>query len=229
MGRRRQPPPVPTTGIFEDHFNTGALDTTKWTVSTWNAPQGGKFQADRVSCAFGMLGMRLTQDSNKLSIGGEITLKRLCGFGTYEWQAKASSTAPTPNVLGSPVSGSVTGLFNYVGDSDTELDLEVEGCRPNLVQATTWHSVGMPNENTQYPIQAPLSDAFHSYKYVWAPGKVQYYFNGILFATHTRNVPTAPAYPMINHWGTNNANWGGVATPNVDRWLWVSMFRFTPL
>jgi hypothetical protein len=26
---------------------------------------------------------------------------------------------------------------------------------------------------------------------------------------------------MINHWGTNNTGWGGLATPNITRYMFV--------
>jgi beta-glucanase (GH16 family) len=233
MARRRRnpiPTPLPVKPGFVDNFDTGTLNTANWRVSTWNAPRGGKFQADRVSCAGGLLSIQLTQSGSPiLSIGGEITFTRLLSYGTYEWIARASSTAATPDqVDAKAVSGSVTGLFNYVGASDTELDIEVEGCRPNLFQATTWHGEAT-NESTQVPQTAPLHAAFHSYKYVWKLGVVEYYFNNVLVAVHRLSVPTAPAYPMINHWGTNDSNWGGLATPGVPRWLWVKRFSFTPL
>jgi hypothetical protein len=48
-------------------------------------------------------------------------------------------------------------------------------------------------------------------------------------ATHTRNVPSTPAHIMISHWGTNNDKWGGPATLNVPRYLYVRKVSYTPM
>ena len=54
------------------------------------------------------------------------------------------------------------------------------------------------------------------------------YIDGKLVSTHTSNIPSAPAYIMINHWGTNSTGWGGQATIGVQRYLYVSSFTYTP-
>lgn len=178
-----------------------------------------------------MLGLKLNQakqaDGSWLSTGAELTLKQLFGYGTYEWECRASSTATQPSLVGTPVSGSITGLFNYVNDSQTEIDVEVEGIptRANLAQFTNWATTAA-QQNTNVPISPAPHEGFRVYKFVWAPGKIDYYVDNVLLASHTQNVPSAPAYPMINHWGTNNPNWGGPATAG-DRWMWVRRFAFT--
>ena len=69
---------------------------------------------------------------------------------------------------------------------------------------------------------------FHQYKYVWEPGKIRFYVDGVESAVHTTNVPSAPAYFMINHWGTNSDRWGGFATVNVPRYYYIDSVKFTP-
>ena len=234
MKRKPKPPiiipPPPSSITFNDDFNTGALNPANWIVSTWSAPQGGVFRANMIDLSQGMLCLKMSQiknpDGSILSVGSEVQYAKICGYGTYEWTVKASSTAQTPYSTGSAASGSVTGLFNFVTNSATELDLEIEGSRPDILSLTTWHGTGS-NQNTFYNYNALLNSAFHVYKYIWSPGKVEYYLDGLLVGTHTTDVPTAPAYPMMNHWGTNNANFGGVATPGIDRYMWVSNFKFT--
>lgn len=225
------PPTTPGIPLVNEFFNAGSVPPN-WTVSNWSAPMGGKFQTGMVTFDKGMLGMKLTQDVNPdgsyLSIGGEIKYNTLCGYGTYEWVARSSSSANSPTATGYPFSGSVTGLFNYVNDSQTEIDLEIEGCRPNIVHATNW-STTMANKSTRHDNVVVLDTVFHSYKYVWVPGKISFYLDNFLIAEHTENVPSTPAYPMINHWGTNNANWGGTVTLGVSRYIWVKQFSFTPL
>jgi endo-1,3-1,4-beta-glycanase ExoK len=225
------PPPVGTPTVYET-FASGVVPPG-WTVSTWSAPQGGRFMANMATFDKGMLCLALDQirnpDNSISSVGGEITYNTLCGFGTYEWVAKASSSSNDPNVPGVPLSGSVTGLFNFVNESETEIDLEVEGCRPTILHTTNWNTTA-GNQTTQTTHSENLNNQFHSYKFVWKSGIIQFYFDGVLVATHTNRVPSAPAYPMINHWGTNNPNWGGLASTTVGRrYLFVKSFSFTPL
>jgi len=234
MSHRRRPTPTPTpppTPIgFTDTFNTGAL-SSNWIVSTWAAPFGGKFSSANISLSQGMLGIRLTQSKNPdgtwgNSVGGELQCKQLFGYGTYEWECRASSTSQTPYGVGAPVSGSITGCFNYINDSQTEIDFEVEGlaARSNLIQFTNW-STQAAQQSSVMPLTPTPEAGFRVYKFVWAPGQINFYVDGVLLKTHTKNVPTTPAYAMINHWGTNNQDWGGAATQG-DRWMWVKRFSF---
>lgn len=229
----RKPPPPPSpvgNGSFNDNFDTGFLNTNNWIVSNWNAPGGGIFKPNMIDMSKGVLGLKMTQTKTNgkiVSIGSEIQYAKKCGYGIYEWTMRASSTAQTPSARGNSFSGSISGLFNYVTDSATELDFEIEGNHPTVIQLTTW-STTRSNQNSSYDMGTPLDGAYHNYKYIWDKGIVQYFIDGLLIATHTKNVPSTPAYPMINHWGTVDPYWGGTATPGIDRWMWVSNFKFTP-
>ena len=57
----------------------------------------------------------------------------------------------------------------------------------------------------------------------------QCYVDGKWIVDHTTNVPTAPAYFRINHWGTNSTGWGGLATTGVTRYLYVTHASYSPL
>jgi beta-glucanase (GH16 family) len=155
------------------------------------------------------------------------------GYGIYEFEVRASSTAESPSAAGQAVSGSCTGCFNYGPKSITEIDVEFEGGeRRNLTHCTTWNGEANANESTQ--VQPTSSKTlpfqiFHKYAFVWSPGKIEFYRNGALIATHTKVVPTEAAPMMFNHWGTHNKNWGGLATPNVDRYVYIKSFKFVPL
>lgn len=234
------PSPAPSTSpLFEDNFSR--LDTTKWTVSTWAAPGAnsthrGTFSASNVFIKDGVLGLRLTQTRNTngtfSSVGGEIATKQSFGFGTYKMIVKASSTAASPDAVGNPVSGSITGCFNYGPNSVTEIDYEVEGNeRHPFFLMTSWKYDNQPNEHTKVgPLNGELPHhRFFEIKFVWRPDSIAYYRDGLLVATHTKVVPQTACPFMFNHWGTNNVNWGGLATPGVERYMWVKYFSFTPL
>jgi beta-glucanase (GH16 family) len=61
---------------------------------------------------------------------------------------------------------------------------------------------------------------------MWSPGKIVFYIDGKKVSTHTSNIPSDPAYVMINQWGTNSTRFGGLATPGVERYIYVSSFKF---
>jgi beta-glucanase (GH16 family) len=179
-----------------------------------------------------------------ISDGAEIYTRKTYGYGTYQWVMRMSSTATSPTGDGTPVSGSVSAGFIYVNNSETEIDFEFPGYEEYVPTgddpSDTLYMVNWLNPN---PSTAPTSNEetysavsglnvatkFYTYKFIWQPGSITYYVDGQLMATHTTNVPSAPAHFMINHWGTDNPNWGGVATANVTRYFYVQSVSYTPL
>ena len=223
------PPPPPSPDVFFDFTTLTALPP-EWKASDWTAPGGnpyhaGVFKLSHVVVNFQGLGLKLIQrpriGGGFISEGAEVTFARELGYGTYTWVARA--TFPS-------VSGSVMGLFNYRSASETEIDIEVEGNeRRNLLQFTTWKGESQPSQESSYAPPVLPSDEFYTLTYKWSPGRCEFLVNGTLRATHTTVVPSLTACPMMNHWGTHNQNWGGLATPDVERWVWIRSFRFTPL
>ncbi len=222
---------------FVDTFSS--IDPAKWIVSNWSAPGSnptnlGTFAAANAQIRDGMLCLKLSQSvANGVftSTGAELCTVQKFGYGTYEFTMRASSTAGTSTSFGSPVSGSITGLFSYLPNSVTEIDVEMEGnYRSPITQLTTWVSEIAPNEHTDAtPAGGQPHEGFHVYKWIWEPTQIRFYRDDVLIATHTKIIPTTPAFVMLNHWGTNAAGWGGIATASVDRFMYVKRFAFTPL
>jgi endo-1,3-1,4-beta-glycanase ExoK len=227
---------VGPSGSFTDTFNTGSLDSRKWLVSSGPAPgsisgvNDSSFSASNVDLSQGMLCLKLQQQqgpSGIISVGAQIQSLTTYGYGTYEWTLRTSSTSASPTGSGSAVSGQVSAGFNYINNSETEIDFEVEGQDRDTLWVTNWISTSL-KQYSSVSVAAPDA-GFHRYKFVWAPGKVDYYIDGVLISTHDSNVPSVPAYIMINHWGTNSTNWGGLATVGVERYLYVYGFSYTPM
>jgi endo-1,3-1,4-beta-glycanase ExoK len=234
-------------GAWEEQFNV-PLSGKKWTISDWFAPgyrpgeHQGYYESGNVLVAGGYLVMRLWQEPGSvdgnpdgvISHGAHIATKQKYGYGTYEWRMRMSSTATSPAGAGDPVSGSVSAGFSYVNNSETEIDFEFGGHAPDTLSMGNWHNTDPatgPFDDQATFTSAPLSDisdAFHTYKFVWEPGRISFYVDNALQAVHTTNVPSAPSYFMINHWGTDNPFWGGLATLGVDRYFYVDWVRFTP-
>jgi beta-glucanase (GH16 family) len=104
------------------------------------------------------------------------------------------------------------------------------GCSVGTVCAefTNWTQPdGSHNVNVDSTV-ATGDSAFHVYSWVWTPGQIIYKIDGSTIATKTTFVPSAPAYVIFNHYGTNSSSFGGVATTGVTRWQYVSNFTFIP-
>jgi len=220
--------------VFSDSFNTGRLDTSKWMASNSPAPGNisgvnyGSFIPANVDLSKGMLCLKLQQQQGPTgvqSVGAEIQSITTFGYGTYEWVMRVSSTSPSPTGAGSVVSGQVSGAFTFVNNSQTEIDFEVEGQNPNTLWLTNWISVTQ-KQYSNVVVPSP-QNGFHHFKFIWAPGKIDFYLDGKFVSRHTANVPKAPAYILINHWGTNSKGWGGKATLGVQRYLYISSFKYT--
>jgi endo-1,3-1,4-beta-glycanase ExoK len=221
---------------FVDYFDGGVLDSSIWVIDTGNAPgritgvNDGSFSTANVDLSQGVLALKLTQTGSApvSSVGAEVRSVNTYGYGTYEWVMRASSTSATPNGSGNVVSGQISSGFTFINNSQTEIDSpEIEGQFPNMLEWTNWTST-TTKQYSSTTLNAPHA-AFHSYKFVWQPGRIDFYVDGALVTTHTQNVPSAPAYILMNHWGTNSSSFGGTATVGTTRWLYFSKFAYTPL
>jgi hypothetical protein len=230
---RASAPVAPAGATFFDNFSSGSLDTSKWIPSNWSAPAGGQFVPSYLDFSSGMLRIKVTQTYTSTgaisSVGGELQSKEALGFGAYEWVIRASSTSSTPTGSGVAVSGQISSGFVFVNKSQTEIDSpEIEGQNPGTLWWTTWAGLTTKQSTSTQAAFAPEA-GFHSYKCVWAPTSINFYVDGVLVSTHTGVVPQTPAFAMINHWGTNSTGWGGLATPNITRYMFVRSFSFIPL
>ena len=229
---------------FYDNFDSGKLDQTKWIATdrrasgTIKGVNAGTFNPEHLDFSHKMLRIKLTQERGPkgiISTGGEIQSKETFGYGTYAFTMRMASTAETSGAKGRSVSGSDSSGFTFVNNSETELDIEFLGDQPGFIWLTNWHNptpASPPSRDFRTYDKVPfagLAEGFHKYKMVWAPGSVKWYIDGKRLAAHTTNVPSAPAHILINLWGTDNTQWGGLATVGVARYLYVTNASYTPL
>lgn len=220
------------TPRFADDFSTGKLDTNRWIASDGKAPGSkglleGTFSLSNLDFSQGMLRLTVTQNTDGqkfLSSGAEIHTKDVFGYGTYEFVVRVASTSPTPDGPGKPVSGSVSAVFNFVNNSETEIDFEFIGNDPGNMHLTHYKGIGI-TQTEKHP--KALADGFHALGFVWHPGHIEFYIDGKFISEQVKNVPTTPAHIVINHWGTDQA-WSGDATPGVTRYMFVRSVKFTP-
>jgi endo-1,3-1,4-beta-glycanase ExoK len=224
--------PVSSKATFTETFSEGALNTNVWIASDWvsdNYAAAGSnvtWTPNNASLSQGMLQLTLEQPTAGTSTCAELQSKETFGYGTFEFVMRMSSTSPTPNGSGSVESGSDSAAFLFINNSQTELDIEFCGNTPGNINLTNWDTLSA--HQTTSPSVANLAAGFHTYQLIWTPGQVQWTIDGVVVATHTADIPSTPAYIMLNFWGTNSANWGGMATPGVTRYMYVSSVSFTP-
>ena len=155
------------------------------------------------------------QGSQILSSGSEVMTKQSFSYGTFEF------TSRVVNVL----SGSDSSGFLYASNSETEIDMEQVGNKPDAVDCTNWHGES-DFQDTQ--ITGYDQGNSHDFKIVWAPSHVDWYVDGDLVVSHSQSVPSAPAPFLFNMWGTNSSSWGGMATIGPTRYMYISNFNYIP-
>jgi endo-1,3-1,4-beta-glycanase ExoK len=232
---------------WSDDFSGTALNPNHWLVGNGQAPgyiagvHRGYYRPANVRVINGFLRLALNQSEGTVdgkpgvvSSGALITSVLKCGYGTYEWKMRMSSTATSPgDPSGVPISGSVSAGFNYINNSQSEIDFEYSALTPDRLWMVNWlntHPSTDPtgSQETASFIQISPYEAMHTYKFIWAPGSVTFYVDGVRTGVHTTNVPSVPANVMINHWGTNSSGWGGLATLKSPRCLYVDRFSYSP-
>jgi len=222
---------------FTDNFNS--LNRVTWEVSDGDAPgeidsNRSEFDPDNVSIIDGYLRLRVVQtpgDGQIRSSGAEISTSRDFGYGVYEFRMRTSTTSQTPLGEGESLSGGVSAAFVYAPKAITEIDIEFESNQNRkITHLLTWEGESKPNEHTQAKLpDTPSYETFYTYKMVWTEAGVSFYRDDVLIGHHDGVVPQTPGRMMFNHWGTNSKWWGGAATLNAPRYVYIDWFRFTPL
>lgn len=215
------------TLTFNDNFDQGSLNTNAWAISVGPSPvagggANGSFTSNSVSLSLGCLQLRLTQNTT-FGLGGEVSTTNTFSYGLFEWTARLASTATTPTGVGEPKSGGVSSGFIFVNDSETELDVELQGQFPYQAEFTTFHELA--NVQTTAVHLDRVCDGFKRYSILWLPGSVSYYVSDLLVAVHTDDVPSTPANIFMNHWATNSDSFGGVRTTGVQRYAYYTNAR----
>ncbi len=246
-------------GGWEDNFDGTALDKNRWRIFDESAPasitgeHASFYRADHANVSDGFLSLVLTQESGAvddnpngvISDGALIASRLTYGYGTYEWRMRLTSTATSPTGIGScaadALSGSVSAGFNFVNNSETEIDIEYSGHRPDLLYLANWNNLNpstdpQPDQSTFTALLARAvlgrrqswCDDFRTYKFVWEPTRITFFINDQWQAEHTTNLPRPAAYFMIVIRGANVAGWGGTATLGTPRYLYVDWVRYAP-
>jgi beta-glucanase (GH16 family) len=166
-----------------------------------------------------------------ISTGGMIHTKETFGYGTYEFCARMGSTATSPLATGNSASGSHSALFNYINDSETEIDMEAYGSWPNHIDATTWKNpnpsqdVASADSSETYFQDPGMGAGFQVYKFVWTPNTITFYVNNQYQATLNNFIGSAPANLFVALFGSDSST--NSASLGVNQYMYVQWIRYT--
>lgn len=222
--------PASVPGSWRDDFSS--LDLGRWSISQGWVPfwaknfASGSWGPQNVWVEGGHLKLRLDMDAAGNGIGAELSSNAAYGYGTYTARMRSASTSCDPSSAGAPQGGSISAFFNYVNDSETEIDIELPGAPSD--QASTGLYQTVSRENHQWSaLGFDHSQGFHEYQWVWTASSVAFKVDGRTVHTVLDPHPTRAAPLMFNLWPTNNTSFGGLSSAG-SRCMLVDWVSFTP-
>ena len=141
------------------------------------------------------------QSRNIPYAGAEIRSHGHYGYGRYEVSMKAIKN-----------DGVVSSFFTYTGPSENnpwdEIDVEILGKDTTKVQLN-YFTNGRGNHEFMYDLGFDAAEDFHRYAFEWREDRIDWYVDGVLIHTATRDIPKTPGKIMANVW----------CGKGVDGWL----------
>lgn len=201
-----QPAGVPGTWrpIFVDDFDAAGLDTSKWSTGWFGDGVTGPVQVNEDACydpdlvqvpGNGALSLVLADRPSTCSgrdrrwSTGIVTTN---GKFSYTYGALEARIYLPPNDRGVPANWPALWSSGQTWPQDGENDtMESMGGQTG----PHFHSTG---SDVGFAVDASWT-GWHTYGSVWEPGKVSYYYDGILVGTITAGVTGSPQYLILSH------------------------------
>jgi beta-glucanase (GH16 family) len=205
-----------STAPFMQTFDSMEDVNASWTLSSWSNGNRTHSPAN-VSVRNGILDLTLSGAvPGAKPVCAEIVSRRKDFlYGTYRASIKMTNKP-----------GAVVGWFTYLGNPLNEIDVEFLTNDPLLAHFTLHHiRTGVDHATKALPFDP--STAFHEYRFDWYKDHVEYFVDGMPYATLTKEVPDRPSSLLLNHWSGNIPTWGGPA-PTEDLHLLVDWVYFSP-
>lgn len=155
---------------------------------------------------------------------GEIQTKARYGYGTYEARIRTDAG-----------SGLNAAFFTYIGpvhkQPHDEIDVEIlprsaDRVWLNKYQDGTDHGMGQLADLPGFD-----SGAYHTYAFIWEPGRIRWFIDGRQMMEQTENLPSHRQKIYFSFWGTDTlVRWMGPFTmPDQPLTMNVDWVAFTPL
>lgn len=212
---------------FLDDFNE--FDLEKWYVSDgWSngAHQNCQWSSTAVQHMPGQLALRFLEDPTPTHVYrcGEIQSQQRFGYGTYEARIKTNDG-----------SGLNAAFFTYIGpvhdERHDEIDFEILTANPREVTVNTYVD-GKPHHGAVHPMPRPANEEFHTYSFVWEPGRLSWYVDGEpIHTVEDAILPERPQKIYLSIWGTETLNdWmGPFVHPDQPKQMEIDWVAFTGL
>lgn len=223
---------------FYEEFDGNKLNTSEWNYRTGsklggiNLPQNIRLQDSKLFIDFKY--EDYDGDGTQEYTGGGIISKRNFGYGYYEVKAKLYGEGPGFHqsfwTAGAADAYDVANGITPALNTATEIDgFEVDSIRPSRPYQTVhdW-SMGSEGHTAVSGGITPIDTTqWFTAGYEWLPGKVNFYYNGILSAS----VPFDEAYMPQTVWLSGlptpeYEDWGGAAPPPAGAAMQVEYFKY---
>ena len=141
------------------------------------------------------------------SVGSEVISKQTFTYGTFEFTSRVSEA----------LSGSDAGGFLYATNSETEIDMEQVGNKPDAVDCTNWHGVSNFQDTQVFGFDQTNS---HDFKIVWEPPSSTGTWMAKLLCT-TLRVSRGLRHTFVQYMGTRTALPGRHGNDWTPRYIYV--------
>jgi endo-1,3-1,4-beta-glycanase ExoK len=216
----------PAGAAFREEFDT--LSPGMWFTSDgWtNGPhQNCTWSKQAVTVQDGILRLSFlpSTDGQPGHLCGEIQTKATFHHGTYEARIR------TPKG-----SGLNAAFFTYIGPVHNaphdEIDFEVLTRDTGRVSLNTFVS-GTQQNGTTVPVDPPTDAAFHDLSFIWEPGSISWFIDGVEVHRAESNLPVTPQKLYFSFWGSDTlVDWmGPFEAPQGPLVMEVDWTAFTPL
>ena len=183
------PPGSGWTLVFEDTFDDGVIDTSKWKYRT-DIRELSSQKAANVTESGGnaVITLKAETDRGKSYTGGGLITKQPFRYGFYETRVRINAGPGWHTAFWNKYAADGTTAFDPA--AKTEIDgFEIDSVNPRNIR----HNIFKWNGSTPtmhvtsgiYDVGFDTSAAFHTYGFEWAETYVKYYVDGVLKATQT--------------------------------------------
>ncbi len=192
---------APTNGwqlVWTDEFEGSALNTTKWTAT--NAAGNTNNELQYYSPAnVTVSGGEMVIKAEQRNLGGRNYVSGLVKTaGKYTQQyGRFESRMKLPKTKGI---WPAFWMLPASGGWPPEIDImELLGHQPYTVYMTNHWGVWPNNSNWSTPYTGPdFSAGYHTFAVEWAPGRCDWFIDGVKRTTHNTAIPAEPFYIILN-------------------------------
>lgn len=164
-----------TGGFYaSDGWSNGGMFNCTWTGANTSVTGDG-------------LTLTLNSSGNRY-YGAEYRTGQYYSYGYYGVCMKAAKG-----------SGIVSSFFTYLGDPWDEIDIEFLGKNTTQVQFN-YYTNGVGGHEFLFDLGFDASSQFHEYGFLWQPGSITWYVDGVPAHTATKDIPSHGGNIMMNLW-----------------------------